>query len=257
MSSASEILYEVHDGVATITLNRPEKRNALSATLVAELQQALRTGEDDASIRCIVVTGNGSAFCSGVDLDTPPQNTLDQNNPSSYPEVLRTMVYHSKPIIAMVNGATFAGGLGLIGAADIIIVSATAVMSFSEVRIGVIPAVIAVVCMPKLGVHLAKKLFFTAERFNGHKAVEYGLAHEAVPSDQLRTKTMEYVAQLLKAGPNALINCKKLTRDILTWDFEEGLKLTSTWSQEMFKSVEAMEGISAFREKRRPIWYPK
>lgn len=257
MSSSSEILYEVREGVATITLNRPEKRNALSATLVTELQHALRAGEDDASIRCIVVTGNGSAFCSGVDLDTPPQNTLDRNNPTSYPEVLRTMVYHSKPIIAMVNGAAFAGGLGLIGAADIVIVDTTAAMSFSEVRIGVIPAVIAVVCMPKLGVHLAKKLFFTAERFNGTKAVEYGLAHEAVPSDQLRTKTMEYVEQILKAGPNALINCKKLTRDVLTWDFAEGLKRTSAWSQEMFKSVEAMEGINAFKEKRRPIWYPK
>lgn len=257
MSSASEILYEVHDGVATITLNRPEKRNALSATLVAELQQALRAGEEDATIRCIVVTGNGSDFCSGADLDTPPQNTLDRNNPNSYPEVLRSMVYHSKPIIAMVNGAAFAGGLGLIGAADIVIVNVTAVMSFSEVRIGVIPAVIAVVCMPKLGVHLAKKLFFTAERFNGRQAVEYGLAHEAVPSDQLQAKTMEYVEQMLKAGPNALLNCKQLTREVLTWDFAEGLQRTSAWSQEMFKSVEAKEGINAFQEKRRPNWYPK
>lgn len=257
MSSSSEILYEAREGVATITLNRPEKRNALSATLVTELQHALRAGEDDASIRCIVVTGNGSAFCSGVDLDTPPKNTLDRNNPSSYPEVLRTMVYHSKPIIAMVNGAAFAGGLGLIGAADIVIVNATAVMSFSEVRIGVIPAVIAVVCMPKLGAHLAKKLFFTAERFNGKQAVEYGLAHEAVPSDKLQTKTMRYVNQMLKAGPNALINCKQLTREVLNLDFAEGLKLTSAWSQEMFNSVEAIEGINAFKEKRQPNWYPK
>ncbi|MCY3626499.1 MAG: enoyl-CoA hydratase [Gammaproteobacteria bacterium] len=257
MSSSSEILYEVREGVATITLNRPGKRNALSATLVAELQHALRASEDDASIRCVVVTGNGTAFCSGVDLDTPPQNTLDRNNPSSYPEVLRTMVYHSKPIIAMVNGAAFAGGLGLIGAADIVIVDATTVMSFSEVRIGVIPAVIAVVCIPKLGVHLAKKLFFTAERFNGKQAVEYGLAHDAVSRDQLRTKTMDYVEQMLKAGPNALMNCKELTREVPTWDFEEGLKRTSAWSQEMFKSAEAMEGSNAFNEKRRPIWDQK
>lgn len=257
MSSSSEILYKVHEGMATITLNRPEKRNALSATLVAELQHALRTSEDDANIRCIVLTGNGSAFCSGVDLDTPPQNTLSRNNPNSYPEVLRTMVFHSKPIIAMVNGAAFAGGLGLIGAADIVIVDTAAVMSFSEVRIGVIPAIIAVVCMPKLGVHLAKKLFFTAEQFNGKQAVEYGLAHAAVPSDQLRIKTMEYVEEILKAGPNALMNCKQLTREVPTWDFEEGLKQTSAWSQEMFKSAEATEGINAFKEKRRPIWYPK
>lgn len=257
MKSPQEVLYQQCDGVATITLNRPEKRNALSASLLSELHCALARAEYDKQTRCIILTGNGSAFSSGVDLNQPSQNTLDRNSSESYPELLRSMIYHKKPIITMVNGAAFAGGLGLIGAADIVIVDATAIMSFSEVRIGVIPAVIAIVCMPKLGVHLAKKLFFTAERFNGKQAVEYGLAHEAVPSAQLRTKTMDYVEQMLKAGPNALMNCKQLTREVPTLDFEEGLKRTSSWSQEMFKSAEAVEGINAFKEKRRPIWDPK
>ena len=254
LNSEPELLYEQVGGCATITLNRPEKRNALSASLVARLRHAFTRADKDCNTCCVILTGNGSAFCSGIDLDQPPNHTLDSKSADSYPEVLRTMTYLKKPIVAMVNGAAFAGGLGLIGAADIVVVDEAAMMSFSEVRIGVIPAVISVVCMPKLGLNIAKKLFLTAERFDGKQAVKYGLAHEAVPQEQLHTRTMYFADQLIKAGPIALENCKKLTREIPNLDFEDGLKYASKWSQQLFSSAEAQEGIQAFREKRRPKW---
>ena len=163
MATTEATLYTVKNGAAWITLNRPENRNALSSILVLELYEHLLVANDDPEVRCIVITGTDPAFCAGADLKSPPGES-------------------NKPVIAAVNGAAFAGGLGLVGAADIVIAREDVQFSFSEVRIGVIPAVISVVCIPKLGTHHAMKLFITGERFSGSQAVEMGFAHRAVPN---------------------------------------------------------------------------
>jgi methylglutaconyl-CoA hydratase len=139
----------------------------------------------DPAARCIVITGAGPAFCAGADLKNPPGSATEGRKAVGLPDILQPMMNGDKPVIAAVNGAAFAGGLGLVGAADIVITVDDAPFSFSEVRIGVIPAIIAVVCLPKLGRHHGMKLILTGERFSGTQAVAMGFAHRAVPADQL------------------------------------------------------------------------
>jgi methylglutaconyl-CoA hydratase len=172
----------------------------------------------------------------------------------AYPEVLTTIQDSGKPVIVAVNGAAFAGGLGLVGAADIVITAEDVQFSFSEVRIGVIPAVISVVCLPKLGTHHGMKLFLTGERFTGKQAVDMGFAHRAVPKDQLVDAVQEEIDMINLGGPNAVIECKKLVRRVPLLSREEGFAETQGWSGRMFQSEEGGEGMAAFREKRKPSW---
>ena len=253
-NSQAVTLYEVKGGAAWIRLNRPESRNALSAQLVNELHNHLEAANQDEAVRCIVITGNGSAFCAGADLKSPPGQIVDGNRTVAYPDVLTRMLESPKPIIAAVNGAAFAGGLGLVGAADIVVTNAEAVFSFSEVRIGVIPAVISVVCIPKLGTHHAMRMFITGERFDGARAVETGLAHRAVPADKLLDAVQEEIDMINLGGPIAVQECKKLVRRVSQLDTAAGFAETGDWSRRMFESDEGAEGMAAFREKRKPAW---
>ena len=248
-------LYETRRGVAWITLNRPEQRNALSATLVNELHDRLQAANADREVRAIVITGKGPAFCAGADLKEPPGQIMDSATRTvSYPELLTAILESPRPVLAAVNGAAVAGGLGLVGAADIVITAREAWFSFSEVRIGVIPAVISVVCLPKLGRHQAMKLFLTGERFTGDRAVELGLAHRAVPAGQLHDAVQEETDAIRLGGPNAVQECKQLVRRVSGMSTEEGFAATGPWSRRMFQSEEGAEGMAAFREKRKPRW---
>jgi len=254
MSNTTATLYEVRDGAAWITLNRPENRNALSAVLVNELHAHLMTALQDPAARCIVLTGNGPAFCAGADLKNPPGSPTEGRTSVSLPEILTAMRESPKPVIAAVNGAAFAGGLGLVGASDIVVIAEDVECSFSEVRIGVIPAVIAVVCVPKLGTHHAMKLFLTGERFSGRQAMEMGLAHRAVPKDSLRAAVQEEIDMIRLGGPIAVAECKRLVRRVPQLPVEQGFREMAEWSRRMFMSPEAAEGMGAFREKRKPSW---
>ena len=247
-------LYEVRQGAAWITLNRPENRNALSAPLVNEVYDHLQSANDDPLVRCIVLTGTGPAFCAGADLKRPPGQSSDGSRAVPYPDLLKRIMESPKPVIAAVNGAAFAGGLGLVGAADIVITADEVLYSFSEVRIGVIPAIIAVVCIPKLGQHHAMRLFVTGERFTGRRAVEMGFAHRAVSLDQLRNAVQEEVDMICLGGPIAVVECKKLARRVPQLSVDEGMAEMAVWSKRMFGTPEAAEGMAAFREKRKPLW---
>jgi len=254
-SPHSAALYKIQKGAAWITLNRPDNRNALSAALVNQLYAHIQSANADDSVRCIVITGNGTAFCAGADLKSPPGQTIDGGGKAiPYPEVLKAILDSPKPVIVAVNGAAFAGGLGLIGAADIVVANEDAVFSFSEVRIGVIPAVISVVCLPKLGTHHGMKLLLTGERFSGKQAVEYGLAHSAVTKADLVAAVEDEIAAINLGGPNAVIECKKLVRKISAISVEQGFEIAGEWSVRMFRSDEGAEGMAAFREKRKPGW---
>ncbi len=254
MGNQENTLYEVRNGAAWITLNRPEARNALSAGLVTEVYDHLEAADSDDAVRCIVLTGNGKAFCAGADLKNPPGQASDGGRAVAYPEVLARIWEGPKPVIAAVNGAAFAGGLGLVGAADIVVTSEVATFSFSEVKIGVIPAIISVVCLRKLGPHHGMRLFLTGDRFDGRQAVAYGLAHKAVPPEELAEAVQREIDAISLGAPNALIECKKLVREVPELSLHEGFERTEKWSAELFRSAEAREGMAAFREKRKPRW---
>ena len=254
MAELEATLYEIKNGAAWITLNRPQNRNALSAVLVSELYDHLLAANEDRAVRSIVVTGTDPAFCAGADLKRPPGASIDGRRSVPYPRVLTTILESSKPVIAAVNGAAFAGGLGLVGAADIVVAAEEAKFSFSEVRIGVIPAVISVVCIPKLGTHHAMRLFVTGARFTGAEAVAMGLAHRAVPRAGLEGAVDEELDMINRGGPNAVVECKKLVRRVPQLSTEAGFEETAEWSGRMFRSEEAAEGMAAFREKRDAKW---
>ena len=248
------VLIDIRQGAAWITLNRPGQRNALSAALVNALADLVDAALANPAVRCIVLTGAGPAFCAGADLKSPPGQVVYGRAGVSLADVLVRLQDSPKPVIAAINGAAFAGGLGLVGACDIVVTVDEAVFSFSEVKIGVIPAVISVVCLPKLGPHHGMKLLLTGERFSGTRAVEVGLAHRAVPAAQLLAAVQEEIDALCAAGPIALAECKKLVRLVPTLPRDEAFRVTSEWSARMFRSAEAAEGMAAFREKRPPAW---
>lgn len=255
MTETTATLYEVRQGAAWITLDRPEARNALSAALVNELYNHISEANRDDRVRCIVITGTDPAFCSGADLKSPPGQAIDGGGRSvPYADALQAIVDSDKPVIVAVNGSAFAGGLGLVGAADIVVAVEDAQFSFSEVRIGVIPAVISVVCLPKLGTHHGMRLFLTGERFTGGQAVEYGFVHKAVPKAELFSTVQAEIDAINLGGPNAVIECKKLVRRIPQLSMSEAFEEAGTWSMKLFQSEEGAEGMAAFREKRKPSW---
>lgn len=255
MSTTEATLYEIKQGAAWITLNRPENRNALSSILVTELYDHLMAANADDTVRSIVITGNGPAFCAGADLKSPPgQLSEGSDRAVPYADVLTAIIDSPKPVIAAINGAAFAGGLGLVGASDIVVSKKNVQFSFSEVRIGVIPAIISVVCLPKLGTHHGMKLFLTGERFDGEQAVAMGLAHRAVDDDDLQSAVQEEIDMINLGGPIAVQECKKLVRRVPQLSLADGFKETAEWSARMFRSDEGSEGMASFREKRKPSW---
>lgn len=253
MSTAGQehTLYEVRDSAAWITLNRPEVRNALSGTLITEVYDHLANAQADDKVRCIVLTGAGKGFCSGADLKN---RSAPEGRTVGYPELLTAIWEGEKPVVAAINGPAFAGGLGLVAASDIVITAEEAMFSFSEVRIGVIPAIISVVCLRKLGPHHGMRLFVTGDRFTGAQAVDYGLAHRAVPRAELYEAVEAELEMIRLGGPTAVIECKKLVRALPDLSMKEGFELTQGWSRRMFQAPEAAEGMAAFREKRKAAW---
>jgi methylglutaconyl-CoA hydratase len=247
--------YERRDAAAWITLDSPGNRNALSAPLVAELTAHLRSAFDDPAVRAIVLTGNGPAFCAGADL----KNRGDAVVPGSggknpFVEILRMMWDGPKPVIVAANGHAFGGGVGLVAAADIAIAVEGATLSFSEVRIGVIPAMISVVVLPKLGVHHAMRLFLTGARFSAAEARDYGLVHRVVPPADLAGAVQAEVEAIALGGPNAVAEAKRLIRTVARVSMDEGFAYAEAKIAELFASPEAAEGMMAFATKRKPSW---
>ncbi len=255
MTTTEATLYAVEAGAAWITLNRPENRNALSQILVTELHGHLTAAVKDPDVRCIVITGNGPAFCAGADLKN---RNIGENSGPTLPDVLKLIIDSPKPVIAAINGAAFAGGLGLVGACDIVVAVEDAKFSFSEVRIGVIPAIIAVVCVPKLGTHQAMKLFVTGEQFTGAQAVGFGLAHRAVAKEQLRAAVQQEIDMINLGAPTAVAESKKLVRRAAQpRPLDDAFREMAEWSKRMFLSADGQEGMASFREKRKPSWVKK
>lgn len=243
-------------GVATVTLDSPANRNALSRALMAGLEDSLDAAISDDRVRLIVLTGAGPVFCSGADLKERGGGSGQGlgGGPGGLVTVLKQIWYSPKPVIARVNGPARAGGLGLIAACDIAVSVDSATFAFSEVRIGVIPAIISVVTLPKLGPTKGMEFFLTGETFDAGEAVRLGLLNAAVPANQLDACVGRYAGAILQGAPGALAGCKRLVREVPGMSIDAAFELTAALSAEFFTSADAREGMAAFAEKRPPRW---
>lgn len=252
-------LYDLAAGVATITLNRPENRNALSTELVESLCSHLERAAADPAVRVIVLTNAGNTFCAGADLKAALANKGGGLDTSSRgPTEMFDLVLDSpKPVIGRVAGHALAGGLGLAASCDISVMAASATLGFTEVRIGVAPAVISVVCLPKMRRADALELFLTGERIPAARGAEVGLISHAVPDEDLDDKVAEIVGKVIRGGPNALAASKQLVTKVPEMSRAEGFAWTGPLSASLFAAEEGQEGIAAFRDKRDAVWIPR
>lgn len=240
--------------VATITLDSPENRNALSGALMDQLESHLHAVVADNSVRVIVLTHTGPVFCSGADLKELNMPQSGASGPNRLVAILKIILDSPKPIIARLAGPARAGGLGLVAACDISVAVDTATFAFSEVRIGVIPAIIAVAVLPKIGPARATELFLTGNSFTAAEAADMGLINAAVPPDALDETVRRYTHSLLQGAPNAIAGSKRLIREVPGMTRDEAFEFTAHLSGEYFKSDEAREGMTAFAQKRPPRW---
>jgi methylglutaconyl-CoA hydratase len=255
MSDNEAVLYERRGPAAWITLNIPEKRNALTTELVAGLRAQIDKANADNAIRAIVLTGNGPAFCAGADLKNKgDMGDSGEKVRNPFIDLLESLRDGAKPVVGAINGAAFGGGLGLVAACDIAIAVAGAKFSFSEVRIGVIPAMISVVVLPKLGEHHTMRLFLTGERFTSERALEYGLLHDVVAEKDLERAVTDEVDAIAKGGPIAIGEAKKLVRTVARLGEDEAFAYAEEVIGRLFTSDEAAEGMAAFAAKRSPAW---
>jgi len=246
--------FEIRNRAAWIRLNRPESRNALSAELLGELSRHLQSAIDDPSVRVVVLTGTGKAFCAGADLKSQGSGVADGKSKNDFVEILKQMREGPKPVICAVNGHAFGGGIGLVAAADIAIAVRGAKFAFSEVRLGVIPAIISVVALPKLGEHHAMRLFVTGERFSADEALGYGLVHRVVEDRDLESAVWAEVDAIAKGAPNAVAAAKRLVREIPRLEPDDAYEVAAERIAKLFASAEAAEGLAAFAQKRPPNW---
>lgn len=238
-------------GVATITLDSPANRNALSAVVRAGLTAALDTATDDPAVRVIVLTHRGPVFCSGMDLKEEATAGPGRQGVRELPAILRRISGCPKPVVARVGGPARAGGIGLLAAADIVVAAPTATFAFTEVRIGLIPAVISVPVLHRVSSAAARELLLTGEVFGAARALEIGLL--TAVDDDVDAGVARYVRLLLAGGPTALAGTKALLQaglDDSTERYERLLEISAA----QFASAEAREGGRSFAEKRPASW---
>jgi methylglutaconyl-CoA hydratase len=248
--------YEVRGGVATITLDSPHNRNALSAQLRDELTGHLETAITDDSARVVVLTHTGRVFCSGMDLKEAGGAGADKQGVNEFPAILERIWTSPKPVVARLAGPARAGGVGLVAACDIAVAAHEATFAFSEVRIGVVPAVISVTVLPRLLPRAAHELFLTGETFDARRAADIGLLNSAVPADELDGEVRRYTDMLVLGAPNALADTKRMLRRAPAATLAEDFAAMLELSAHHFAGAEGQEGIAAFREKRTPKWVP-
>jgi len=238
--------------VATVTLDSPENRNALSSRLLAQLAAALDGARDDASVRVVVLTGTGSVFCSGADLAERLHPPAEE--PVTLPEVLARLVQLPKPVVVRVNGHVRAGGFGLVAAGDLAVAPASATFALTEVRVGVAPAMVAVPVLRVMDRRAFTRYALTGETFTAAEAAATGLLSASVGDDELDRWVGAAVGALLEGAPRALAASKGLADLVGGRPWDEALARATGLSAELFASPEAAEGMAAFLEKRSPRW---
>lgn len=246
----------VHARVATITTDSPANRNALSRRLRRELREALTAATDDPSVGAVVLTHRGPVFCSGMDLEESQDASAEDQGVGELPELLQMIVACPVPVVARVHGPARAGGIGLMAVCDLVVASEEATFAFSEVHLGVIPAVISLVVTPRIGRRAARELFLTGEVVSAQRAHEVGLVDRVAGADTIDSAVGDLLVLLLRGGPTALAATKTLLRRPVDDPSDEDYREMQELSARFFSSAEASEGMAARREKRLPEWVP-
>lgn len=249
--------YRVAGGVGTITLDSPRNRNALSTQLRGELATHLESALADQDVRVIVLDHTGPVFCSGMDLKEAGGANAASQGVNEFPAILERIWTSPKPVVAKLAGPARAGGVGIVAACDIAVAARTATFAFTEVRIGVIPAVISVTVLPRLTPRAAHELFLTGEAFDADRAAAIGLINSSVPAEDLDDEVTRYTDMLALGGPIALAATKQLLRQPKPTDLGSAFAEMLAQSAGFFASEEGQEGILAFAQKRPPSWVPK
>jgi methylglutaconyl-CoA hydratase len=245
--------------VARVWLNRPEVRNAFDGLMVTELRKTLFDFGTQDEVRVIVLGGRGPSFCAGGDLawmKAAAHFSRDENlgDAQALADLFFTVYNSPKPVVARVHGAALGGGAGLVAACDIPVAALGTQFGFTEVRLGIIPAVISPYVVAKIGESAARELFLTGERFEAVRASEIGLVRAAVPPEDLDAAVDGRVRELLLAGPRAIAEAKALIREVAWKRVEDVQRYTVERLADLRVSPEGQEGIKAFLEKRKPGW---
>jgi methylglutaconyl-CoA hydratase len=250
----------VADKVATVTLNRPELRNAFNENAIAELALAFDELGRNELVRAIVLAANGPAFCAGADLNWMKKMAAyshDENlaDASRLADMLRTIYLCPKPTVAKVQGDCYAGGMGLVAACDIVVAAEGVNFCLSEVKLGLIPATISPYVIKAMGEQAARRFFLSAERFDAAAALRMGFAHEVVVPENLDTTVAGIVKSLVSNSPNAVVEAKKLVREVVDLPVTDALlRDTAERIATIRASNEGREGVASFLEKRKPNW---
>ena len=247
-------------GVARVVLNRPEVHNAFNDELIADLTAALKRLEQDPKVRAVVLAAEGKSFSAGADLNwmkrmagySEAENRADARGLAG---LMRTLNDLAKPSLAMVQGAAYGGGVGLVACCDIAVASTRASFCLSEVKLGLIPAVISPYVIAAIGERASRRYFLTAERFDAEAALRLGLVQEVVAPEDLEAAGRRVLDALLAGGPEAQAAAKRLVRDLAGRPIDDALiEETAKRIAEVRAGGEAREGVSAFLEKRPPGW---
>jgi methylglutaconyl-CoA hydratase len=242
-----------------VTFNRPEIHNAFNATVITEMSQVFSEMEKDDDIRVVLLTGAGKSFCAGADLNWMREvinQSFDQNLSES--NALADLFYQiytfKRPVVGKINGAAIGGGTGFVAVCDIAIAAESAKFSFSEVKIGVVPACIGPYVIKKMGEGKARELFITGERMKAQRAFEVGLVNKVVADDQLDASVDELINAILTSGPEAVAMAKKLVSEVPNMPPEQFKPFTAEMIARLRISDEGQEGMDAFLNKRKPNW---
>ena len=255
------LLVDKKDGVARVTLNRPDVRNAFDDALIASLTQTFAALNGDAAVKVVVLGGNGPAFCAGADLNWMKRMagySYEENLSDArlLAEMLATLDGLDKPTIARVHGPAFAGGTGLVAACDIAVGTPEAKFCFSEAKLGLSPATISPYVMRAIGARAASRYFLTAEVFGAEEALRIGMLSALVPAAELDATVEALVQHLLAGGSEAHARIKDLIRHVAGQPIDDALRSdTARRIAEIRASTEGREGIAAFLEKRKPKWF--
>jgi methylglutaconyl-CoA hydratase len=259
MSSYQTLEVTTEGPILHVRLNRPDVRNAFNGTVVDELHAAFTAASNDAAVRVVVLSGNGKSFSAGADLawmqeqaDLPPAR--NEQGAERMARMFLAIAQCAKPVVARIHGHALGGGTGLTAAVDVAICTEDCLFGLTEVKLGIVPAVISPFVLQKIGAGRARTLFLTGERFDGREAQRIGLVQRAVPEAELEAAVQRVVGELLSAGPAAVASAKELIRAVAGLPLAEAIPVTAKWIAGVRATPEAREGFAAFLGKRKPAW---
>ena len=256
---STDVIVAVEGGNASVRLARPQVRNAFNAEVIAALTSAFEHLGSDPAVRSIVLSGEGAAFCGGADVNwlraslalTHTENVAEA---SAMSDMFRTIDRCGKPVVARVHGAALGGGAGLAAVCDIVVAAEGTLFGFTEVKLGIIPAVISPFVVAKIGASNARALFLTGERFDARRAQAIGLVHEIVAPGDLDAAVERVLSELRSAGPQAVAAAKQMIFDVRGAGYDESRTLTAEAIARQRTSAEGQEGLLAFLERRKASW---